>query len=130
MIVLFIWQVHIPKTAEIRKLEGEIAQQQAKIRENNAKIIVADPRRTQWDKWADRWLRPLPGTDIAWINGLIRLLIEKGATSKTEGFETMRSSLGKFSPEFVNIQAFNSSKSITILKAVTESSPCRQIESG
>jgi len=29
MVVLFIWQVHIPKTAEIRKLEGEIAQQQA-----------------------------------------------------------------------------------------------------
>ena len=29
-------------------------------------------------KWANLWLRPLPGTDIAWINGLIRLLIEKG----------------------------------------------------
>jgi formate dehydrogenase alpha subunit len=77
------------------------------IRENNAKIILIDPRKTQWDKWADRWLRPLPGTDIAWINGLVRLLIEKGAPSKefigskTEGFETLRSSLGRFTPEFV-----------------------------
>ena len=50
------------------------------IRKNNAKIILVDPRKTQWEKWADLWLRPLPGTDIAWINGLIRLLIEKGCS--------------------------------------------------
>ena len=77
------------------------------IRENNAKVILVDPRKTQWEKWADLWLRPLPGTDIAWINGLIRLLVEKGVTSKefigskTEGFEALRPSLEKFSPEFV-----------------------------
>jgi len=77
------------------------------MRRNNAKIILVDPRKTQWEKWANLWLRPVPGTDIAWINGLIRLLIEKNAYckefvgSKTEGFETMRSSLEKFSTEFV-----------------------------
>jgi formate dehydrogenase alpha subunit len=77
------------------------------IREKNAKVILVDPRKTQWEKWANFWLRPLPGTDIAWINGLVRLLIEKGASSKkfvqpkTEGFETLRSSVAKFSSEFV-----------------------------
>ena len=71
------------------------------MRKNNAKIILVDPRKNQWEKWADLWLRPLPGTDIAWINGLIRLLIGKGAASKTEGFEALRSSLQKFAPEFV-----------------------------
>ena len=77
------------------------------IRENNAKIILVDPRKTQWEKWANLWLRPLPGTDIAWINGLVRLLIEKGGYSeefvgsKTEGFETLRSSLERFSAESV-----------------------------
>jgi formate dehydrogenase (NADP+) alpha subunit len=77
------------------------------IRKNNAKIIVVDPRKTQWEKWADLWLRPLPGTDIAWINGLVRLLIEKGVHSrefvgaKTEGFESLRSSVEKFSVEVV-----------------------------
>ena len=77
------------------------------MRFNDAKIIVVDPRRTKWEQWADLWLRPLPGTDIAWINGLIRLLIEKGVTSrefidsKTEGFEDLRSSLETFSPDFV-----------------------------
>src|SRR4030042_727461 len=77
------------------------------MRRNNAKIILVDPRKTQWEKWANLWLRPLPGTDIAWINGLMRLLIEKGVYSKefigtkTEGLETLRSSLEKFSPEFI-----------------------------
>ena len=71
------------------------------MRKNNAKIILVDPRKNQWEKWADLWLRPLPGTDIAWINGLIRLLIGKGAASKTEGFEALRSSLQKFTPEYV-----------------------------
>ena len=46
-IVLFIWQVHMPKTAEIRKLEGEITQIQAKIRENAAKIKQLDQLREE-----------------------------------------------------------------------------------
>ena len=77
------------------------------VRNRNAKVILVDPRKNQWEKWADLWLRPLPGTDIAWINGLIRHLAGKGAfskefvQSKTEGFETLRSSVEKFSPEFV-----------------------------
>jgi len=77
------------------------------IRKNNAKIILVDPRKTQWEKWANLWLRPLPGTDISWISGLVRLLIEKGVPSKefigskTEGFETLRSSLERFSTESV-----------------------------
>ncbi|MGZ3569255.1 MAG: molybdopterin-dependent oxidoreductase, partial [Thermodesulfobacteriota bacterium] len=77
------------------------------IRERGAKIIVVDPRKTQWEKWADLWLRPLPGTDLAWINGLVHLLIEKDVpskefvASKTEGFDALRSSVEKFSPDFV-----------------------------
>ncbi len=74
------------------------------IREKNAKIILVDPRKSQWEKWADLWLRPVPGTDVGWINGLVRLLIEKGKEfigSKTEGFEALRSSVEKFSADFV-----------------------------
>jgi predicted molibdopterin-dependent oxidoreductase YjgC len=77
------------------------------MRANNAKIVLVDPRRTQWEKWANLWLRPCPGTDIAWINGLIRLLIGKGISSKEfvgtkpEGFEAMRSSVERFTPQAV-----------------------------
>jgi formate dehydrogenase alpha subunit len=78
------------------------------MRGKAAKVILVDPRRTSWEKWANIWLRPLPGTDITWINGLVRLLVEKGAYSKeyigskTEGFDNLRSSLEKFSPDFVS----------------------------
>ena len=77
------------------------------MRRNNAKIILVDPRRTKWEQWANLWLRPLPGSDIAWINGLLRLLIAKGNLSKefigakTDGFETLWSSLERFLPEYV-----------------------------
>jgi len=77
------------------------------IRLNNAKIILIDPRRNQWENWADLWLRPSPGTDLVLINGLIRLLIEKGTISKgfvdskTEGFEEMRASVERFTAEKV-----------------------------
>ena len=77
------------------------------IRYHNAKVIVIDPRKTQWEKWADLWLRPTPGTDIVLVNGLIRLLIGKGVISreyigsKTEGFEAFQFSLNPFLPEFV-----------------------------
>jgi formate dehydrogenase alpha subunit len=77
------------------------------MRRNSAKVIVVDPRRTQWEKWADLWLRPLPGSDLAWINGLSRLLIENEVyakefvRSKTEGFESLKASLTMFSPGFV-----------------------------
>jgi len=47
LVVLFIWQVHIPKTTEIRKLEDEIKVQQAKIQENAAKIRQLDQLRAE-----------------------------------------------------------------------------------
>jgi len=52
------------------------------MRKNNAKIILVDPRKTSWEKWANLWIRPLPGTDLAWINGLIRSHHEKNGFSK------------------------------------------------
>ncbi len=77
------------------------------VRKNNAKVVVVDPRRTQWEHWADLWLRPLPGSDVAWISGLARLMVEGGSArrdfveAKTEGFDAFRASLQRFSPEFV-----------------------------
>lgn len=46
-IVVFIWLVHIPKTAEIKKLDAEIAQLQVKIAENDAKIRQLDQLRAE-----------------------------------------------------------------------------------
>ncbi len=77
------------------------------IRFNGARVISIDPRRTQWEKWADLWLRPAPGTDLFLINGLIRLLIKEGVVlkeyieSRTEGFEELRASVERFTPETI-----------------------------
>lgn len=46
-VVVFIWLIHIPKKAEIKKLDGDIAQLQAKIAENDAKIRKLDDLRAE-----------------------------------------------------------------------------------
>ena len=47
LVILFIWQVHIPKKTEIKQLEKDIAVIQAKINENDAKIKNYDVLRAE-----------------------------------------------------------------------------------
>ena len=60
-----------------------------------AKLIVVDPRRTATADKADLYLPIAPGTDLALMNGLLRLLQEDGAldeefiAASTEGWERM-----------------------------------------
>ncbi|MEU1122105.1 bifunctional nitrate reductase/sulfite reductase flavoprotein subunit alpha [Streptomyces sp. NPDC005899] len=60
-----------------------------------AKLIVVDPRRTATAEKADLFLQIRPGTDLALLNGLMRLLVENGHTDPdfiaehTEGWEAM-----------------------------------------
>jgi formate dehydrogenase major subunit len=49
---------------------------EAKI-ENNAKLVVIDPRFTRSASVADLYAPIRPGTDIAFLNGVIRYLLEK-----------------------------------------------------
>jgi formate dehydrogenase-N alpha subunit len=49
---------------------------EAKI-ENNAKLVVVDPRFTRTASVADMYVPIRPGTDIAFLSGLIRYLLEK-----------------------------------------------------
>ena len=51
---------------------------EAKI-ENQAKLVVVDPRFTRTASVADLYAPIRPGTDIAFLSGLIRFLLEKGA---------------------------------------------------
>jgi len=51
---------------------------EAKI-ENGAKLVVVDPRFTRTASVADIYAPIRPGTDIAFLNGLIRYLLEKDA---------------------------------------------------
>ncbi|MFE6036843.1 molybdopterin-dependent oxidoreductase [Streptomyces sp. NPDC056452] len=72
-----------------------------------AKLIVVDPRRTATADKADLFLQIEPGTDLALLNGLLRLLHENGHTdtafidARTEGWEAMPEFLVDYAPDTV-----------------------------
>ncbi len=75
VVVLFIWQVHIPKTAQIRQLETAVAGLRATIKENDAKIKKLDELKAEVKALRER-LRVLteqlpPETEVS---GLLRQL--------------------------------------------------------
>jgi formate dehydrogenase alpha subunit len=47
-------------------------------RARGQRIILIDPKETPLVKWADVWLQPRLGTDVALLNGLIRAVIQGG----------------------------------------------------
>ncbi|HLS76565.1 MAG TPA: bifunctional nitrate reductase/sulfite reductase flavoprotein subunit alpha [Nocardia sp.] len=72
-----------------------------------AKLIVADPRRTDTAAKADLFLPLRPGTDLALLNGLLHLLVAEGAVDEefiaahTEGWDAMPEFLAGYPPEAV-----------------------------
>ena len=72
-----------------------------------AKLIVADPRRIRITRYADKWLRQNLGTDVAWINGLMHVIIkenlqdEQFIENRTEGYEELQKIVEKFTPDYV-----------------------------
>ena len=77
------------------------------VRQNGAKMIVADPRKIDLVDYADIWLNHKPGTDAALINGLIHVIIKEGLHDKkfieerTEGFEELAEVVKRYTPEMV-----------------------------
>jgi len=77
------------------------------IRERGTKVVLIDPRKTGLEKYADMWLRPKPGTDLAWINGFIGLILSEKLSGTgylrrhTEGLSELRKTVKAFTPEYV-----------------------------
>src|SRR5512137_1235923 len=63
------------------------------VRFRGAKLIIADPRKIDLCDFATLHLQHKPGTDIALINGLMYIILEKEwadlkfITERTEGFD-------------------------------------------
>ncbi len=59
------------------------------------------------EKYANVWLRPSPGTDVALINGLIKSLVDQNLVDRrfiqkrTQGFEKLKKSVSPYTPEWV-----------------------------
>jgi formate dehydrogenase alpha subunit len=76
-------------------------------RRRGAGLIVADPRRTDFARKADIWLRLKPGTDIALINGIMHIILKQGwenrdfINSCTAGLDKVAAVVATYSPEKV-----------------------------
>jgi len=74
------------------------------VRQRGAKLIVADPRKIDITEFATLHLRQRPGTDIALINGLMHIILEKGWEDKafieerTENFAEFKATVMAYPP--------------------------------
>ena len=77
------------------------------VTRRGAKLIVVDPRRIKMTEFAEHWIRPNLGTDVAWINGMMHVIIEEDLHDKTfieqrtENFEALRAMVEKYTPDYV-----------------------------
>jgi formate dehydrogenase alpha subunit len=70
--------------------------------EKGAKIIVIDPRDTPLSRLAAIKLNQRPGSDIAWVNGMIKVIIDEGlhdeafVKERTEAFEDLKKTVSEY----------------------------------
>jgi predicted molibdopterin-dependent oxidoreductase YjgC len=74
--------------------------------ERGAKLVVINPRRIEMCDFADLWLRPRPGTDVALLNAMARVVLEEGLADeafvrdRTEGYDEWRQLIDKYTVEY------------------------------
>jgi len=67
--------------------------------EKGAKLVVADPRKNQIAEFAHIYLRHKPGTDVALLNGMMKIILEKGLQDQpfidanTEEFDAFKTNI-------------------------------------
>ncbi len=77
------------------------------VKFKGTRLIVVDPRQIKLTSHAHMWLRPNLGSDVAWINGLMHVIIQEGlhdqafVDSRTTGFKELKAMVEKFTPEYV-----------------------------
>lgn len=73
--------------------------------ERGAKLIVINPRRIDMCDYADLWLRPYPGTDVALLNAMAHTVVaealadDRFVDSRTEGYDDWRTVIDGYTPE-------------------------------
>ena len=75
-------------------------------REQGAALVVVDPVFTATAAKADLWVPIKPGTDLALILAMIRVIVEEGlydaeyVRRHTSGFDSLRAAVGRYTPEW------------------------------
>ncbi|MBA3013515.1 MAG: molybdopterin-dependent oxidoreductase [Proteobacteria bacterium] len=76
--------------------------------DRGAKLIVVDPRKTKLAERADLWLRILPGTDVAFLNGVMNIILKedlwdkKFVEERTEDFDELQKLIEKYTPAYTS----------------------------
>ncbi|MFO7984253.1 MAG: formate dehydrogenase subunit alpha [Desulfatiglandaceae bacterium] len=77
------------------------------VLKHGARLMVVDPRRICLTRLAEIWLQPRVGTNIAWINGLMHIILRENwhasayIEERTTGFSEFRKGLEKYTPDHV-----------------------------
>ena len=75
--------------------------------QRGCKLIVVDPRDIDLAKKADVHIKLKPGTNVAFANGIMHVIIEEGLqdldfiNSRTEGYEELKEIVKDYTPEIV-----------------------------
>ncbi len=78
------------------------------VKKNNARLLIADPRKIPLTEFAEAYAPLTPGTNLAFINGMLNVIIteelikEEFVNSRTEGFKEFKQSIIKYTPEAVS----------------------------
>ena len=74
--------------------------------ERGAKLIVINPRRIEMCDFAELWLRPRPGTDVALLNAMAKVILDEDlvdwdfVSGRTEKFEEWRELIDKYTLDY------------------------------
>ncbi len=77
------------------------------VQRKGAKLIVVDPRRIDLAGLANIFLQARPGTDVAWINGMMNVIWKEGlwdrrfVEERTENLESLIPVIEKYTPSLV-----------------------------
>jgi formate dehydrogenase alpha subunit len=77
------------------------------VKSGKSKLIVVDGRKIDLVDHAEMWLRHKPGSDVAWLNGMMHVIIKEELYAKeyvaerTEGFEELKKVVEGYTPEKV-----------------------------
>ncbi len=85
-----------------------IARRVVRAKEKGTKVIVIDPRKTMTANQSDLHIQNIPGTNVALLNAMMHVIIEEDLVNtefiknRTKGFEELKKTVEKYSPEYAS----------------------------
>jgi len=76
-----------------------------RVQADQLDLLFVDPRKLEMTSYADLWLRPQPGSELAWINAMMHVIIHENlydeafVRNRTEGFEELKRVVTEYPPE-------------------------------